>query len=97
MLLFDETATTGIYTYCHTLSLHDALPSSRCSRHSGRRRWQTHCLAPHPHAGSSVMRSDISHLPVKNQREQIGRAHVCTPVTNAHLVCRLLFEKKNTI
>src|SRR3546814_2897532 len=28
------------------------------------------------------------------QREdQIGRAHVCTPVTNAHLVCRLLLEK----
>src|SRR3546814_3374351 len=27
--------------------------------------------------------------------EQIGRAHVCTPVTNAHLVCRLLLEKKN--
>src|SRR3546814_8383837 len=29
--------------------------------------------------------------------EQIGRAHVCTPVTNAHLVCRLLLEKKNTL
>src|SRR3546814_8206873 len=27
-------------------------------------------------------------------RGQIGRAHVCTPVTNAHLVCRLLLEKK---
>src|SRR3546814_9733813 len=27
---------------------------------------------------------------------QIGRAHVCTPVTNAQLVCRLLIEKKNT-
>src|SRR3546814_6864573 len=26
--------------------------------------------------------------------KQIGRAHVCTPVTNAHLVCRLLLEKK---
>src|SRR3546814_3491106 len=26
--------------------------------------------------------------------EQIGRAHVCTPVTNAHLVCRLLLEIK---
>src|SRR3546814_10432826 len=26
---------------------------------------------------------------------QIGRAHVCTPVTNAHIVCRLLLEKKN--
>src|SRR3546814_5343206 len=27
---------------------------------------------------------------------EIGRAHVCTPVTNAKLVCRLLFDKKNT-
>src|SRR3546814_5825847 len=26
--------------------------------------------------------------------QQIGRAHVWTPVTNAHLVCRLLLEKK---
>src|SRR3546814_9557231 len=25
---------------------------------------------------------------------KIGRAHVCTPVPNAHLVCRLLLEKK---
>src|SRR3546814_1299802 len=29
------------------------------------------------------------------QREEIGRAHVRTPVTNAHLVCRLPLEKKN--
>src|SRR3546814_7412666 len=28
--------------------------------------------------------------------DQIGRAHVCTPVTNAQLVCRLLLEKKKT-
>src|SRR3546814_1285643 len=28
---------------------------------------------------------------------QIGRAHVCTPVTNAHLVCRLLLEKINSL
>src|SRR3546814_3694740 len=27
--------------------------------------------------------------------DEIGRAHVCTPVTNAQLVCRLLLEKKN--
>src|SRR3546814_7519504 len=26
---------------------------------------------------------------------EIGRAHVCTPVTNAHLVCRLLLAQKN--
>src|SRR3546814_4233830 len=28
--------------------------------------------------------------------EKIGRAQVCTPVTNAHLVCRLQLEKKET-
>src|SRR3546814_10309234 len=27
---------------------------------------------------------------------QIGRAHVRTPVTNAHLVCRLLLDTKET-
>src|SRR3546814_1719538 len=26
---------------------------------------------------------------------KIGRAHVCTPVTNANLVCRSLLERKN--
>src|SRR3546814_1028562 len=29
------------------------------------------------------------------RRLQIGRAHVCTPVTNAHLVCRHPLDKKN--
>src|SRR3546814_4056899 len=31
-----------------------------------------------------------------DQRPEIGRAHVCTPVTNAPLVCRLLLEKKKS-
>src|SRR3546814_7786283 len=31
---------------------------------------------------------------VAPRAQQIGRAHVRTPVTNAHLVCRLLLEKK---
>src|SRR3546814_9647423 len=30
----------------------------------------------------------------KVQNVEIGRAHVCTPVTNAQLVCSLLLEKK---
>src|SRR3546814_6543849 len=30
----------------------------------------------------------------RRRRSEIGRAHVGTPVTNAHLVCRLLLEKK---
>src|SRR3546814_2959804 len=29
-------------------------------------------------------------------RMKIGRAHVCTPVTNAHIVCRILLENKTT-
>src|SRR3546814_5570977 len=28
---------------------------------------------------------------------QSGRAYVCTPVTNAYIVCRLLLEKKSTL
>src|SRR3546814_14060231 len=30
LFCFNDTATTEIYTYCHTLSLHDALPISWC-------------------------------------------------------------------
>src|SRR3546814_9758427 len=30
-----------------------------------------------------------------DQLFEIGRAHVCTPVTNAHLVCRLQPDKKH--
>src|SRR3546814_1298008 len=36
----------------------------------------------------------LGELPVGAAVNQIGRAHVRTTVTNAHLVCRLLFEKK---
>src|SRR3546814_18351124 len=32
---FHDTATTEIYTYLHTLSLHDALPISALRRHPG--------------------------------------------------------------
>src|SRR3546814_8921412 len=31
-----------------------------------------------------------------HEQLEIGRAHVCTPVTNAHLVCRLLLEKNKS-
>src|SRR3546814_9349092 len=36
-----------------------------------------------------------AHLLRLARRAKIGRAPVCTPVTNEHLVCRLLLEKKN--
>src|SRR3546814_6630616 len=38
--------------------------------------------------GASVVSRDNIDM-----RAQLGRAHVRTPVTNAHLVCRLLLEK----
>src|SRR3546814_7265550 len=34
--------------------------------------------------------------PAKLAVAEIGRAHGCTPVTNTHLVCRLLLVKKKT-
>src|SRR3546814_6354229 len=45
---------------------------------------------------------DPSDLPLPDliaddDHPEIGRAHVCTPVTTAHLVCRLLLEKKNKL
>src|SRR3546814_7259224 len=48
------------------------------------------------HADPNRISATYNHAEYVEQRRQIGRAHVCTPVTNAHLVCRLLLEKKKT-
>src|SRR3546814_3618323 len=40
---------------------------------------------------------DGSEKNCRRRLAEIGRAHVCTPVTNAHLVCRLLLEQKNIL
>src|SRR3546814_6805343 len=57
----------------------------------------------HPSAPISLREIDNflhGHMKSRGSRfmrylEQIGRAHVRTPVSNAHLVCRLLLEKKH--
>src|SRR3546814_5422021 len=36
----------------------------------------------------------LRHAARLSPKVEIGRAHVCTPVTHAQLVCRLLLEKK---
>src|SRR3546814_6461148 len=41
-----------------------------------------------------VVTSTIA-LEGSGRAEEIGRAHVCTPVTNAQRVCRLLLDKKS--
>src|SRR3546814_3901699 len=50
---------------------------------------------------SSRARADITAIFVKGNdldiAQEIGRAHVCTPVTPAHLVCRVLLEKQRQL
>src|SRR3546814_18625034 len=46
-------------------------------------------------AGAGPWRSATAGALSVADRQEIGRAHVWTPVTNAHLVCRLLLEQKN--
>src|SRR3546814_1513149 len=59
-------------------------------------RWDPEARGLHCINGSSASKwrsicLSCSKLPV------IGRAHVCTPVTNAHLVCSPLLDTKHTI
>src|SRR3546814_7096326 len=48
-----------------------------------------------PQIAPEVLKQAVTAADAKGMHAfQIGRAHVSTPVTNAHLVCRLLLEKK---
>src|SRR3546814_995588 len=48
-----------------------------------------------PAAGDTEVEAfdHIAGIGERDAYQEIGRAHVCTPVTNAHLVCRLLLQK----
>src|SRR2546426_4632995 len=78
---FNDTATTEIYT----LSLHDALPICRSSRHAGRgfRRRP-------PGPGRQTCRSSLSARPGPWRSEE----HTSELQSPCNLVCRLLLEKK---
>src|SRR3546814_3878855 len=47
--------------------------------------------------GTSEVTLQIHRRNVMPKMAEIGRAHVCTPVTNAHLVCRPLLEQKTDL
>src|SRR3546814_19565918 len=97
-----DSATTYSYTVL-PLSLHDALPISGCDRPLSKKphavelrcrapflSWRTSCQA-----GSADRLVAFGPSPAVLRccrHREIGRAHVCTPVTKAHLVCRLLLE-----
>src|SRR3546814_3772823 len=57
-----------------------------------RRRWRRIRLMADPNGGAYAHRLEARRI--VSSAAEIGRAHVCTPVPNAHLVCRLLLEKK---
>src|SRR3546814_10078973 len=45
------------------------------------------------HGRTHLWQGQCANAASTQQYNEIGRAHVCTPVTNAQLVCRLLLEK----
>src|SRR3546814_8608462 len=57
-----------------------------------------YCGRRRPEACQQLMvpASSIVFAGSKDSCVEIGRAHVCTPVTNAHLVCRLLLAQEKT-
>src|SRR2546429_6449691 len=77
---FNDTATTEIYT----LSLHDALPISSCSRKS----WSSPRVCGTRCAGGCSKRTA--------RRGSRSEEHTSELQSRLHLVCRLLLEKKKT-
>src|SRR3546814_7353843 len=69
-------------------------------RHSGKTELKAgacHGLWPEKHDEDRPARYQQKRNRFPAEREKIGRAHVGTPVTNAHTVCRLpLATQKNT-
>src|SRR3546814_9038787 len=61
VLFFNDSATTEIYTYCHTLSLHDALPISSVRQTDTLVRWDRfETGASGPNAGRTARASGRS-------------------------------------
>src|SRR3546814_9652025 len=55
---------------------------------------QLDAMLTHHRTAPQALRIGRDKRHVIDAAAKIGRAHVCTPVTNAHIVCRLLLEKK---
>src|SRR3546814_6014676 len=53
------------------------------------------CTLGRTGSGKSRAKGHLDRLLSTALPHEIGRAHVCTPVTNAHLVCRLLLATTN--
>src|SRR5258707_2470571 len=91
LFFFNDTATTEIYT----LSLHDALPISRCQtraiqqREQFVRRLRNHGFPRKATIPPSVLIASVS---ISSGRSE---EHTSELQSRQYLVCRLLLEKKN--
>src|SRR3546814_9044524 len=74
--------------------LHHAACTSCTRKHRGGAHARRHPAVLRKRADRAAQAVARVRRALPEDRIDIGRAHVCTPVTNAHLVCRLLLEKK---
>src|SRR3546814_3580248 len=74
---------------------HDDAPEARCNV-TFLKRPQPDVELPVAGDGAEVLAAAEQAVFSLVDSTQIGRAHLCTPVPNAHLVCRLLLVKKKT-
>src|SRR3546814_1241008 len=77
--------TTLFRSPCHSSPMFSGLPAPKI------------CACPSEPSSLSILSSEraLGHAAAKpstSSNKEIGRAHVGTPVTNEHLVCRLLLE-----
>src|SRR3989442_4729490 len=92
---FNDTATTEIYT----LSLHDALPISKCRKARSRKATVTRSARcstfpsqfPRTNSSRSASRWKSKTFHISRSEE-----HTSELQSRPHLVCRLLLEKKKT-
>src|SRR3712207_8709610 len=98
---FNDTATTEIYT----LSLHDALPISRCPRSDRRRARSTQLLRMTSVLAARVdqktttatMAREMATPPTRSSAAAVrSEEHTSELQSRQYLVCRLLLEKKKT-
>src|SRR3546814_8551238 len=76
--------------YCHSQQPRSADQAPDDERGWGRASLASDCAYDHPHLmGTMRPGPDLPNV------DEIGRAHVCTKVTNAHIVCRLLLDNKS--
>src|SRR3546814_21173115 len=103
-VFFDDTVSTEINPYGHTLSRRDARPIG-FGAGKGQLGASGAVVAPQKWSllgGLAIYQQSVAgdddrrDVRLLTVQPKIGRAHVCTPVTNSPLVCRLLLDKKNT-